>query len=262
MADDAVQAMPALAANALTFARPERFVLDRLTFEVRPGRVTVLLGPNGAGKTTLVQCICGLLKPDAGTVHVLGHDIAVSRMAALGRMGLVLQEPTLDLDLTVRQNLIYFAALHGYGPGPAKQRGDRLLAQFGLYDLAHRKIRRLSGGQRRRVELVRALLNDPPFLLLDEPTVGLDIQSRTALVAEVHQLAEERGTSVLWTTHLIDEVWADDDLIVLSAGRIAALGPRTAVLAQTGARDVAQAFDRLTGVPGNRSAEADGGAVG
>jgi ABC-2 type transport system ATP-binding protein len=230
-----------------------------VTFATRPGRVTVLLGPNGAGKTTLVQCLCGLLIPQTGRVRVLGHDLATARAAALARTGLVFQEPTLDRDLTVRQNLIYFAALHGHGPGHAKRRGARLFEQFGLADLGGRKVRALSGGQRRRAELVRALLNDPPFLLLDEPTVGLDIPSRSALVAEVHRLAAEQGTSVLWTTHLVDEVWADDDLIVLSNGRVAAAGTRADVLARTGTQEVGAAFDRLTGDAGAQPA---GGGVG
>ncbi|MDZ7713131.1 MAG: ATP-binding cassette domain-containing protein [Rhodovibrio sp.] len=249
---------PALQVDGLTFARPTGFALADVSFRTRAGRVTVLLGPNGAGKTTLVQCLCGLLRPHAGSVRVLDHDLARARAAALGRMGLVLQEPSLDLDLSVQQNLIYFAALHGHGPATAKRRGGQLLAQFGLSDLARRTVRSLSGGQRRRVELVRALLNDPPFLLLDEPTVGLDIPSRKALVAEVHRLAAEQGTSVLWTTHLIDEVWPDDDLVVLAGGRIAAAGTMAEVLDASGAAEIAAAFDRLTAETPPQTA---GGAV-
>lgn len=239
----------ALEVDGLTFARPTGFALDDVGFQTRTGRVTVLLGPNGAGKTTLVQCLCGLLRPHAGMVRVLGNDLARARTAALSRMGLVLQEPSLDLDLSVQQNLIYFAALHGHGPATARRRGGHLLAQFGLTDVSRRTVRSLSGGQRRRVELVRALLNDPPFLLLDEPTVGLDIPSRKALVAEVHRLAAEQGTSVLWTTHLIDEVWDEDDLVVLAGGRIAAAGIMADVLDASGAEDIAAAFDRLTAKP-------------
>jgi ABC-2 type transport system ATP-binding protein len=239
----------ALEVEGLTFARPTGFALDDVGFQTRTGRVTVLLGPNGAGKTTLVQCLCGLLRPHAGVVRVLGNDLARARTAALSRMGLVLQEPSLDLDLSVQQNLTYFAALHGHGPAMAKRRGGHLLAQFGLTDVSRRTVRSLSGGQRRRVELVRALLNDPPFLLLDEPTVGLDIPSRKALVAEVHRLAAEQGTSVLWTTHLIDEVWEEDDLVVLAGGRIAAAGTMADVLDAAGAEDIAAAFDRLTAKP-------------
>lgn len=250
---------PALDVDGLSFARPDGFALAQVSFRTRPGRVTVLLGPNGAGKTTLVQCLCGLLRAHTGAVRVLGHDLLRARSAALQRLGIVLQEPTLDLDLTVQQNLIYFAALHGRGPAWARQRGQRLLQQFALADLAGRKVRGLSGGQRRRAELVRALLNDPPFLLLDEPTVGLDIPSRSALVAEVHRLAAEQGTSVLWTTHLIDEVWRDDDLVVLSRGRIAAAGSLADVLAQSGTGDIGAAFDRLTA---QTAAQPAGGALG
>lgn len=246
MTDYLIEEIPALAVDALTLPRSGGFALSDVTLHTRSGGVTVLLGPNGAGKTTLVQCACGLLQPNAGAVRILGHDLATERTAALSRLGLVLQEPTLDLDLTVRQNLIYFAALHGLGRRYAKRRGDRFLERFGLHDLAARKVRTLSGGQRRRIELVRALLNDPPFLLLDEPTVGLDIPSRTALVAETHRLAAERGTSVLWTTHLIDEVWSDDDVVVLAQGRVAAAGTLGDVLAVAETEDLGAAFDRLT----------------
>jgi ABC-2 type transport system ATP-binding protein len=257
--DDRFQATSALAVDGLTFTRPGGFALSDVTFRTRPGRVTVLLGPNGAGKTTLVQCICGLLRATTGSVRVLGHDLATARTAALSRLGLVLQEPTLDPDLTVAQNLTYFAALHGYGPGYAKRRGAPLLSQFGMSDLSGRTVRALSGGQRRRAELVRALLNDPPFLLLDEPTVGLDIPSRTALVAEVHRLAAECGTSILWTTHLIDEVWENDDLIVLSQGHVAAAGTLADVLVKAESDNVGGAFARLTGAD---SAATLGGTVG
>ena len=251
-------AVPAVEVDGLTFARPAGFALADVSFRTCTGRVTVLLGPNGAGKTTLVQCLCGLLRAHAGAVRVLGHDLARARAAALGRMGLVLQEPSLDLDLTVQQNLIYFAALHGHGPAMAKRRGRDLLAQFCLADLTRRTVRSLSGGQRRRAELVRALLNDPPFLLLDEPTVGLDIPSRKALIAEVHRLAAEQGTSVLWTTHLIDEIWPDDDLVVLSGGRIAAAGTTADILEAAGASEIGGAFDRLTA---EATAQPAGGAV-
>jgi ABC-2 type transport system ATP-binding protein len=121
---------PVLSVEDLSFARPGGFALSQATFTTYRGRVTVLLGPNGAGKTTLVQCLCGLLRAQRGSVRLLGHDIQAERTAALSRLGLVLQEPSLDRDLTVRQNLIYFAALHGYGPAHARRRGARLLATW------------------------------------------------------------------------------------------------------------------------------------
>lgn len=233
--------------DGLSFAYPGGFALDRVSLQVRAGRVTMILGPNGAGKTTLVHCICGLLRPDAGAVRILGRDVVAERSAALSGLGIVFQEQTLDLDLTVMQNLIYFAALHGLGPGTARRRGRAVLEYLALAGRAGEKVRILSGGERRRVELARALMNDPPFLLLDEPTVGLDIPGRRMLVADVHALAASGRTSVLWATHLADEVREEDDLVVLDGGRVAASGPVPGVLRDAAAGDVAAAFEALTG---------------
>jgi ABC-2 type transport system ATP-binding protein len=217
-------APPVLEVSGLSFAFGRKRALEDVGLTLGAGQFKVLLGPNGAGKTTLFSLITRLYDSRDGTVLVGGEDIRRRSGRALARMGVVFQQPTLDLDLTVRQNLLYHAALHGLGPAAA---GPRIAAELGRLDMAERqgeKVRRLNGGHRRRVEIARALLHRPSLLLLDEPTVGLDVPSRQAIVAHVHALAREDGVAVLWATHLIDEVAEDDSVLVLHQGRVRADG--------------------------------------
>jgi ABC-2 type transport system ATP-binding protein len=158
----------------------------------------------------------------------------------------VFQPRTLDLDLSVLQNLTYHAALHGIGGHEARARATDVLAQIALSDRAGEKVRNLSGGQMRRVEIARALLHRPRLLLLDEPTVGLDIKARADILDHVRGLVVHDGVSVLWATHLVDEVADADDVIVLHQGRMLAHGPVTRILEQSGAADIRAAFTRLT----------------
>ena len=160
-------------------------------------------------------------------------------------MGVVFQQSTLDLDLTVAQNMAYHGALHGMARGRARERGMAELERTALAGRAGDRARLLSGGQRRRVELARALVHEPGLLLLDEPTVGLDIESRRGLLAHVRALCAERGLGVLWATHLIDEADADSRVIVLHHGRVLADGTVPEVVAASGAADLRGAFDRL-----------------
>jgi ABC-2 type transport system ATP-binding protein len=237
---------PALAVRGLSHAFGQREVLHAVDFAVQPGDFTVLLGLNGAGKTTLFALITRLYHGTAGSISVFGHDIRREPLAALARLGVVFQQPTLDLDLTVVQNLSYHASLHGFSRAQAAPRIAAELARIGLQDRARERVRNLSGGQRRRVELARALLHEPSLLLLDEPTVGLDVESRRFLLDHVRELCRSRGIGVLWATHLIDEVQAGARVIVLHQGRILADGPRDEVVAGAQAADMGAAFDRLT----------------
>lgn len=236
---------PALVVEDVSFAYGRRQALDGLSFRVERGSFTALLGPNGAGKTTLFSLIMRLLELDRGQIAVCGHDIRRNGRAALGPLGIVFQDPTLDLDLTVHQNLRYFASLRGLPGADARARIDRELARFELTGRAGDRVRNLSGGLRRRVEIARALLHDPKLLLLDEPTVGLDVPSRQAIVDHVHRLVNE-GPAVLWATHLIDEVGAADDLIILHRGKVRAQGPAEATVKQMGASSLNEAFAWLT----------------
>ncbi|MBY6243662.1 ABC transporter ATP-binding protein [Methylosinus sp. Sm6] len=224
-----------------------RRALDDVSFSVAPGSFTVLLGLNGAGKSTLFSLITRLYAAREGKIAIFGHDVARESGAALRRLGVVFQARTLDLELSVMQNFIYHAALHGIGPGEAKRRGAALLARAGLEDRAGDKARNLSGGQMRRVEIVRALLHEPRLLLLDEPTVGLDIKARADILAHVRALVAERSLAVLWTTHLIDEVAPTDDVVVLHQGKALAVDKAAAIMAATGTQTIGAAFERLTG---------------
>ncbi len=223
----------------LSYAFGARQALSDIDFAIAPGDFTALLGLNGAGKTTLFALITRLYAARHGRIAVFGHDVARAPRQALARMGVVFQQPTLDLDLTVTQNLVYHAALHGLSPRAAAPLIEAELGRVGLLDRRRDRVRALSGGLKRRVELARALVHQPSLLLLDEPTVGLDRESRAFLLAHVHELCRTRGIGVLWATHLIDEA-ANGRVIVLHQGRILA----DATAASLGS--VEHAFDALT----------------
>jgi ABC-2 type transport system ATP-binding protein len=219
--------------------------LDDVAFTIEPGEFTVLLGLNGAGKTTLYSLITRLYNNRSGAIEIFGYDVRKHSSEALSRIGVVFQQPTLDLDLTVDQNLHYHAALHGLSWGEASKRIAAELERSGLTERAHDKVRALSGGQRRRVEIARALLHRPKLLLLDEPTVGLDIGSRQAIVNHVRKLCRDENLAVLWATHLIDEVDDGDHVIVLHLGRVLAAGRVPDVMRKAGANTIREAFTNL-----------------
>lgn len=220
--------------------------LDGVSLAVAPGEFVALLGPNGAGKSTLFQLLTGLFVPDAGRIRVAGFDMRDNGRAALAALGVVFQQPTLDLDLTVRANLMFHARMHGMGR-PAAKRAAEELERVGLSERARDAARTLSGGNRRKVELARALMHEPPILLMDEPTVGLDPASRRMLVDYVHELCARRGMGVLWATHLVDEAEAADRVFVLHRGRRIAEDKPAALREQTGTQTLGNAFLVLTG---------------
>lgn len=240
---------PALQIEGVSHAFGPRQALEAVDISIAPAEFCVLLGLNGAGKTTLFSLITRLYNNSSGSIRVLGHDLRREPGQALGRLGVVFQQRTLDLDLSVMQNLIYHGALHGLPPAEVKRRAQAELELVDLSDRAKDKVRRLSGGQMRRVEIARALLHRPRLLLLDEPTVGLDIDSRQAIQDRVQALCRDEGLAVLWATHLIDEVLPDSRVVVLHQGKVLASGPRDAVTAAAGASDIREAFTKLTREP-------------
>lgn len=238
--------VPALAARDITFDYGRRRALDGVSFAVDPGETVILLGPNGAGKSTLFSLICGLFASSAGTIEICGQSVARNGASALEPLGIVFQAQTLDLDLTVRQNLRYFCALHGMDRATADERIVSELARMAMAERIDEKVRALNGGHRRRVEIARAALHRPRVLLLDEPTVGLDIPTRRDLIADLHARAGNDGSALLWATHLIDEVAEGDRVIVLHKGRIVADGSPSMLRASTKAADLDAAFAVLT----------------
>jgi ABC-2 type transport system ATP-binding protein len=249
----------ALDVQGLSHAFGERKALDDVSFSVRAGDFTVLLGLNGAGKTTLFALVTGLYHSRTGLIAVYGNELKRKPLAALARIGVVFQQSTLDLDLTVEQNMFYHAALHGMPRRDAAVRIADELDRVGLADRRKDKARQLSGGQRRRVELARSLVHNPSLLLLDEPTVGLDIESRQFLLDHVRRLCDERGLAVLWATHLIDEADDRSKVIVLHRGRILAAGAAPSVIEQAGETSLRGAFDRLVQGAGGGAGGGDKG---
>ena len=239
-------AVAALSIAGVSHSYGARKALNDVSFDVQPASFTALLGLNGAGKSTLFSLITRLFAVQSGHISIFGHDIGKAPSEALRLLGVVFQPRTLDLDLSLMQNLLYHAALHGISRRDARMRADELLARIGLSDRAGNKARDLSGGQMRRLEIARALLHRPRLLLLDEPTVGLDVKARSDIVGHVRQLVADQGIGVLWATHLFDEIAPSDDLVVLHQGRVLAQGPVQRVVSESGASDLNAAFARLT----------------
>jgi ABC-2 type transport system ATP-binding protein len=251
--------------DALSGDGPPALLLDRIVKTYGPiravngvslvaqtGEFIALLGPNGAGKSTLFQLLSGLFAPDSGTIEVMGYDMSRNPVPALARLGIVFQQPTLDLELSVTANLTFHAGLHGIPRAVAKPRIEAELARMGLADRAHDKAGTLSGGNRRRLELARALLHEPRVLLMDEPTVGLDPASRSDLLKLMLAMRRERGVAVLWATHLCDEVGDADRVVVLHRGKVLADTTPAQLLAASGSTTIEAAFLAMTGAEGER----------
>ena len=237
-----------LAIDSISFSYAKKQILEQISFQVKPGSFSVLLGANGAGKTTLFSLITRLYSPSSGRIVIFGNDLNKTPEKALVRLGVVFQNPTLDQDLSIGQNLNYYASLYGISKHDTAQ---LLMQQFPRYlpeCQLNQKIHQLSGGQKRRVELMRSLMHQPDLLLLDEPTVGLDINSREAFVTHVRELCSEQGIGVLWATHLIDEVGDDDDVIVLHQSNILANDKVSSLLQQHHCNSIGAVYLKLTGI--------------
>ena len=220
--------------------------LKSLSLEIGAGEFVALLGPNGAGKSTLFQVLTGLFAADEGEVEVAGHSLRRSAQAALRDIGVVFQQVSLDLDLSIRRNLLFQADLQGVPRRLALARIEAGCARLGIDANLDRKVRELSGGNRRKVELVRASLHEPKVLLMDEATVGLDPKSRRDLLAALHADVRERGVSVLWATHWVEEAEGADRVIVLHKGAILADGTPAAVTQALGADTLEAGFIQRT----------------
>jgi len=222
--------------------------LSNINLSLRKGDYSILLGLNGAGKTTLFSLITRLYDNQTGLIEIFSHNTKKNPSKALANIGVVFQQATVDLDLTVEQNLQYHASLHGMDKKLALDNALKELRRQNMLTpyLLKKKVRELSGGQRRRIEIVRALMHNPKLLLLDEPTVGVDIESRRLIVKHVKTLCAEKKLAVLWATHLIDEVDEKGKLIVLHKGKILANDNVKNILKKTKTKSISNAFDYYT----------------
>ena len=205
----------------------------------------LVMGLPGAGKTTLYSLITRLYNNISGSVKIYGYDVRDQSSEALKNIGVVFQQPTLDLDLSIKENLHYHASLHGISVKQASRRIEDEMNRINMLEKINMKVRSLSGGQRRRVEIARSLLHKPKLLLLDEPTVGLDIGSRQMILSHVKQLCKEENLAVLWATHLIDEIDKGENVIIIDKGKILVSGEVSNVTKKAKAKNIRDAFNKL-----------------
>jgi ABC-2 type transport system ATP-binding protein len=208
-----------LEVNHIDFSYGKKRVLNNISLSIKEGTFSVLLGLNGAGKSTIFSLITRLQNLVVGEITINNFPIK-DYSNALKDIGIVFQEPTLDLDLTVKQNLYYYGALKGLDFKQTILTIADEIKKLELEEHLDTQVRKLNGGHRRRVEILRALINKPKLLLLDEPTVGLDLKSRFDILEYVRDLVKTKNISVLWITHLFDEVEQNDDITVIKAGEI------------------------------------------
>ncbi|HSO96817.1 MAG TPA: ATP-binding cassette domain-containing protein [Acidimicrobiia bacterium] len=212
--------------------------VDHVSFTVQPGELFGFLGPNGAGKTTTISILCTLLQPSGGVARVAGHDVAREQAAVRSSIGLVFQEVTLDDYLTGAENLRFHAVLYGVPPSQVRDRTRPLLEMVGLADRADQQVRFYSGGMKRRLEIARGLLHAPRVLFLDEPTIGLDPQTRKHIWDYVDTLRARESTTMFLTTHYMDEAERCDRIAIIDHGRIVAIDTPDALKASVGADTV------------------------
>ncbi|MEM4554647.1 MAG: ATP-binding cassette domain-containing protein [Candidatus Anstonellaceae archaeon] len=205
--------------------------LNSISLDINEGEIFALLGPNGAGKTTAILILCGLLAPDAGTAKVAGHDVEKEPMEVRQSIGVVFQAPSVDDLLTGRENLYMHALMYGVPQNEREARIDRVLSLVGLVERQHSKVREYSGGMRRRLEIARGILHKPKVLFLDEPTIGLDPQTREKIWRYIRKLSQTEKTTVVFTTHYLEEAeMYADRVAIIDRGKILAVGqPRQLV---------------------------------
>lgn len=259
-----------LAVDGLVKRYGDQIVVDGVSFHIRAGETYGLLGPNGAGKTTIISMVAGLIPSDAGSVHVLGKSMTPSSTGPKGHIGLVPQELAIYPDLTARENLRFFGSLQGLQRKELRARTDEVLELIGLADRAGEQTKKFSGGMKRRLNIGIGLLHRPTLLILDEPTVGVDPQSRNSILESVEQLGTE-GMAVLYTTHYMEEAERLCDRIsIIDEGQVQAEGTRDELIRLTGGVDrinlrgsgnTGAAATALKAVPGVQHVDGGGGGL-
>ena len=231
--------------------------LDGLGFEAADGRITALLGPNGAGKTTALRAVAALVQPDAGRIEVDGIDVARQPRAALARMGVLSDARGLYPRLTARENIVYYGRLQGLRAAVAAVRAEELATLLEMRPLLDRRTEGFSQGERMKTALARALVHDPPNIVLDEPSNGLDVLATRALRRALARLRDDAGKCIVFSTHVMQEVQRlCDHVVVVSHGRAVAEGSVAALCARTGCDDFEEAFVQLAFTVAERAPQA------
>ena len=222
--------------------------VDNISFDVKKGEVFAFLGPNGAGKTTTIKMLTTLLTPTSGEIRLNGHDPVTEQDAVRRSFGIVFQDPSLDIQLTAFENMEIHAVLYGVPRIGRRARIDDLLKLVQLWERRNDKVEKFSGGMKRRLEIARGLLHHPAILFLDEPTLGLDPQTRNLIWEHVKLLNHTEGVTVFLTTHLMEEAERMTDRVaIIDHGRIVAQGSSGELKEQTKTESLEQAFLSLTG---------------
>jgi ABC-2 type transport system ATP-binding protein len=264
MSDSAVEV------RDLTKAFRDVVAVAGVSFEVRRGEVFSLLGPNGAGKSTAISIISGLLRPDSGDAFVMGHSILKESMAARRSLGVVPQEIALYSDMSARENLVFWGRMYGLSGKDLERRADEMLEAIGLAERQRGRVGTFSGGMKRRVNIAAALLHTPQVVIMDEPTVGIDPQSRRHILDYVKEL-NRRGMSVLYTTHYMEEAEElSNRIAIMDKGKVIACGTRDELVRRVGEQarielavtgEPAKAADGLRAVAGVSKATVEQGRV-
>ncbi len=252
---------PAIRTEGLSRSFGAKRALEALDLTVRTGSLFGLLGPNGAGKSTTIQILTTLLEPTAGRAFVAGFDVATNPKEVRRLSGIVFQDSSLDDRLTARENLDLHAAIFGVPRRERRDRTEKQLAWVGLSQVGGDLVRTFSGGMKRRLEIARALVHEPSILVLDEPTVGLDPQTRRAVWDKLAELASGGQRTVFVTTHYMDEAERCDDVVILDHGKLLARGTPAELRALTGADRLEDAFVTLTGHDIRDAGDGEAGGV-
>jgi ABC-2 type transport system ATP-binding protein len=239
---------PALSVQNVSKKFGKLLAVDDISFEVAHGELFALLGPNGAGKSTTIKMLTTLLQPTSGQLTLNGHNVVKDQAAARGSFGIVFQDPSVDTELTAYENMELHAVMYGVPKAIRQQRINELLKLVELAERQNSLVRTYSGGMKRRLEIARGLLHEPKVLFLDEPTLGLDAQTRNLLWEYVGRLVREKGMTVFFTTHYLEEAEANADRIAfIDHGKLVAMGTSKELEKQTGTTSLEQAYLALTG---------------
>ena len=226
----------------------EVVAVDNISFDVNAGEIFAFLGPNGAGKSTTIKMLTTLLRPTAGSLFLAGHDVMKEQDDARKVFGIVFQDPSLDDELTAYENLELHAVLYGVDKKSMRHRIEELMTLVELWDRRDSRVKTFSGGMKRRLEIARGLLHHPKVLFLDEPTLGLDAQTRKLLWNYVEKLNESEGMTIFFTTHYLEEAEAIADRIaIIDHGKIVAMGTTEELKQQTNTSNLEEAYLSLTG---------------